>query len=98
MVTVAVDNFLSYGVKGTQRRAIFSMDVQYDQGRRARGPPAEIQLLQIAQDFEHLRVLGRFTDVVHIDVANDALLVDDDDGALADAFVLFPDSVLLRDV
>src|SRR5437763_513400 len=31
-----------------------------------------------------------------VDVADDALLVDDDDGALADSLVLFPDAVFLR--
>src|ERR1051326_7434462 len=65
------------------------------------GGPADApqyQLLQLAQNFEHLRVFGRFTDVVHVDVANDALLVDDDDGALATTGFFVVDAVLLRDI
>src|SRR5205085_800567 len=54
-------------------------------------------LRKLAQNFENLRVLRCLGDVVHVDIADDALLVDDHDGALADAFVLFPHAVLLRD-
>ena len=59
------------------------------------GPPGELS--ELAQDVENLCVLGRLGNVVHVDIADDALLVDDDDGALADPLVLFPDAVFFGD-
>src|SRR5437588_9369219 len=98
---MAVERSLSNGVKGTQRRAMLSIEIKTPRMRVTAGPwtarRRETGLLQIAQHFDDLRVLGRLGDVVHVDVADDALFIDDDDGALADSFVFFPDAVLLRD-
>src|SRR5213075_2395030 len=64
---------------------------------KSAGPwTARAKLREFSQYFEDLRVLRRFGDVVHVDVTHDAFFIDDDDGALADAFVFFPDAVLLR--
>jgi hypothetical protein len=64
--------------------------------RLKHGPRPADKSIELSQDVEELRVVRRFGDVVHVDVADDALLVDDHDGALADAFVVFPDAVLPR--
>jgi hypothetical protein len=60
------------------------------------GPPAA-RLLQIAQNVEDLIVVGLLADVVDVDVADDSLLIDDDDRALADPRLLDPHAILLRD-
>src|SRR5687768_9725345 len=66
----------------------------YPTGEPVDGSPSSIELSEhVAQLF----VVRRFSDVMDVDVADDALLVDDHDGALADAFVFFPDAVFLRD-
>src|SRR5687768_4967514 len=64
--------------------------------RRARGRLA-VTSIELSEHVAQLFVVRRFSDVMDVDVADDALLVDDHDGALADAFVFFPDAVFLRD-
>src|SRR5688500_5777416 len=65
--------------------------------RRVRGRLAVERSIELAEHVAQLFVVRRFSDVVDVDVADDALLVDDHDGALAVSFVFFPDAVFLRD-
>src|SRR5262245_22970924 len=86
-VTIAVERSFSNGVNGTQRRAMLSIGFAV---------PACPQL-QLPQHLQQLRVLRSLADVVHVDVANDALFVDEDDRARAMALLVDVHAVVLGD-